>query len=45
MNAIFIDVNEKRKEAVAVTSITMDGASAEPENRFQMNVNRPFFFA
>ena len=42
----FIEVNEEGTEAAAVTSIGIRITSVEPENiPFNMNVNRPFFFA
>lgn len=40
----FIDVNEEGTEAAAVTSISLDTASA-PVASFFMEVNRPFFIA
>ena len=41
-----IEVNEEGTEAAGVTSIGVRITSAIPENQpFQMNVNRPFFFA
>lgn len=41
-----IEVNEEGTEASGVTSIGVRITSAMPENQpFQMNVNRPFFFA
>ncbi len=39
----FIDVNEQGTEAAAVTSVEM-GIVSLPQ-KFQMNMNRPFFFA
>ena len=42
----FIEVNEEGTEAAAVTSIGIRITSVEPENMpYNMNVNRPFFFA
>lgn len=42
----FIEVNEEGTEAAAVTSIGIRVTSVEPEDiPFNMNVNRPFFFA
>ena len=42
----FIEVNEEGTEAAAVTSIGIRITSAMPEDTpFNMNVNRPFFFA
>ena len=42
----FIEINEEGTEAAAVTSIGIRVTSVEPENiPFNMNVNRPFFFA
>ena len=42
----FIEVNEAGTEAAAVTSIGIRITSAMPQSMpFQMNVNRPFFFA
>ncbi|MBP1993220.1 serpin family protein [Paenibacillus eucommiae] len=42
----YIDVQEKGTEAAAVTSIEAKAASAEPPAAsFEMEVNRPFFFA
>jgi serine protease inhibitor len=42
----FIEVNEEGTEAAAVTSIGIRITSVDPENvPFNMNVNRPFFFA
>ncbi|GBG11253.1 hypothetical protein PAT3040_06047 [Paenibacillus agaridevorans] len=40
----FIEVNEQGTEAGAVTSIGMEVTSA-PSNTFEMEVDRPFFFA
>ena len=42
----FIDVSERGTEAAAVTSVEMFTTSlpTEPEEIFEMNVNRPFFF-
>ena len=42
----FVEVNEEGTEAAAVTVIEMTRTtSAEPPQRFQMSVNRPFFFS
>lgn len=41
----FIDVNEEGTEAAAVTSAEMVTESFSPDGKFQMEVNRPFFFA
>lgn len=41
----FIDVNEEGTEAAAVTSVGMKTTSAPIDEPFQMEVNRPFFFA
>ncbi|MGD1919207.1 MAG: serpin family protein, partial [Pleurocapsa sp.] len=42
----FIEVNEEGTEAAAVTSIGIRITSLQPQNQpFDMNVNRPFFFA
>ena len=42
----FIEVNEEGTEAAAVTSIGIRITSAKPQDPpFNMNVNRPFFFA
>ena len=41
----FIEVNEEGTEAAAVTSIGIRITSAQPQTSFNMNVNRPFFFA
>lgn len=41
----FIDVNEKGTEGAAATSVTMTKASVPSGEPFQMEVNRPFFFA
>ncbi|MEI6553165.1 MAG: serpin family protein [bacterium] len=42
----YIDVNEEGTEAAAVTSVGVATAAAprEPEDRFYMEVNHPFFF-
>lgn len=43
----FLEVNEKGTEAAAVTSVKMMAASApqQPQERFLMQVDRPFFLA
>jgi len=42
----YIDVNEEGTEAAAITGIMMGTTSVPPpEDRFVMEVNRPFFFA
>ncbi|MCL6604488.1 MAG: serpin family protein [Paenibacillus sp.] len=41
----FIEVNEHGTEAAAVTSVMMAGSAPAPDKPFQINVNRPFFFA
>lgn len=41
----FIEVNEHGTEAAAVTSVMMAGSAPPPDKPFQINVNRPFFFA
>jgi len=42
----YIDVSERGTEAAAVTSVEMEVTSApsQPEEIYQMDVNRPFFF-
>jgi serpin B len=42
----YIDVTEQGTEAAAATAISMEITSMpnEPEERFEMIVNRPFFF-
>lgn len=40
----FIEVDEEGTEAAAVTSVEMEATSAPPMERFEMKVNRPFFF-
>ncbi|MBN1290150.1 MAG: serpin family protein [Actinobacteria bacterium] len=41
----FVDVNEKGTEAAAVTSVEMElTAVPEPEQRFEMTVDHPFYF-
>ncbi|BBH23749.1 serine protease inhibitor [Paenibacillus baekrokdamisoli] len=41
----FIDVNEQGTEAAAVTNIGMDSGSQPSTKKFELRVNRPFFFA
>ena len=42
----FVEVNEEGTEAAAVTSVVMTlSAAPQPEERFSMIVDRPFFFA
>jgi serine protease inhibitor len=41
----FIEVNEEGTEAAAVTSVEMQVTSAAIDSPFQMNVERPFFYA
>jgi serpin B len=43
----YVDVNEEGTEAAAVTSvgIALTSAMPNPEERFLMEVNKPFFFA
>ncbi len=41
----FIDVNEEGTEAAGATSVGMATTSAPEDGPFQMEVNRPFFFA
>ncbi|MFS0727024.1 serpin family protein [Paenibacillus sp. 1P07SE] len=41
----FIEVDEKGTEAAAATSVGMEAGSAQPEDPFDMVVDRPFFFA
>ncbi len=41
-----VEVNEEGAEAAAITSTDLDGSwEEEPEERFTLNLNRPFFFA
>lgn len=44
LHKAFVDVNEKGTEAAAATSMQMAG-SAAPVSPFQMQIDRPFFFA
>lgn len=43
LHKMVLDVNEKGTEAAAVTEMGMAG-SAPPTDRFEMNVDHPFFF-
>jgi serine protease inhibitor len=39
------EVNEEGTVAAAVTSIEVRAASVQPQEKFTMKVDRPFFFA